>query len=29
VDEELPRTQLSEASIPVPDEGAAHGQATG
>ncbi|UCF41762.1 MAG: serine O-acetyltransferase, partial [Gemmatimonadota bacterium] len=29
VDEELPRTQLSEASIPVPDEDAAEEQATG
>ena len=29
VDEELPRTQLSEASIPVSDEGAAEGRATG
>jgi serine O-acetyltransferase len=28
VDEELPRTQLSEASIPVPDEGVADGRAT-
>jgi serine O-acetyltransferase len=29
VDEELPRTQLSEASIPVPDEDAAQEQAMG
>jgi serine acetyltransferase len=29
VDEDLPRTQLSEASIPVPDEDAAQEQARG